>query len=484
MSGPVKDPLRALQGARSRAQGGRLEEQIEASCALLTETGRADISKTPEPMKPVSQPNKSGQFRAVYTKKAEPDFKGVMLGGRAVMFEAKSTGTGRLNKDRVLPEQVKKLDSYTALGAHCFIVATFDGLRVYRIPWTVWRSMKQRYGRNYVTEADIKEYAVRFGPGFTPDLLRGIPTMYDINPLSNVSDVLTAFCGMPYGTQPETEEWRAAVYRFNRFMNWTTPERFVLVDEIRRERQNMENPIFTFMGVPITEEPGPHSTNCRTETKRRSTMTEQEIVMMAAEVAAKAAVAAVRAILGKEIQESVEAAVTDAARLGAEASIKAVEQERKKFRDGRSDRRFRNTKLLLRNYTVLNANCSHAVYDAASAATGEESVEEIVEALDELLEENLKVESIMKSAARTQLIMRHVNRMLGIYKVVCENSVDEGEQRHYRVIEALYLRDRPLSPTAVAEREKIDKRTVYKDVDAACATLSALIFGIDGIKKA
>lgn len=116
-------------------------------------------------------------------------------------------------------------------------------------------------------------------------------------------------------------------------------------------------------------------------------MTEQEIVMMAAEVAAKAAVAAVRAILGKEIQESVEAAVTDAARLGAEASIKAVEQERKKFRDGRSDRRFRNTKLLLRNYTVLNANCSHAVYDAASAATGEESVEEIVEALDELKEQ-------------------------------------------------------------------------------------------------
>lgn len=177
-----------------------------------------------------------------------------MLGGRAVMFEAKSTGTGRLNKDRVLPEQVKKLDSYTTLGAHCFIVATFDGLRVYRIPWTVWRSMKQRYGRNYVTEADIKEYAVRFGPGFTPDLLRGIPTMYDINPLSNVSDVLTAFCGMPYGTQPETEEWRAAVYRFSRFMNWTTPERFIPATEIRREQPNMENPIFTFMGVPITED--------------------------------------------------------------------------------------------------------------------------------------------------------------------------------------------------------------------------------------
>lgn len=254
MSGAVKDPLRALQGARSRAQGGQLEERIEASCTRLAEAGRADISKTPEPMRPVSQPNKTGQFRAVYTKKAEPDFKGVMLGGRAVMFEAKSTGTGRLNKDRVLPEQAKKLDSYEALGAHCFIVATFDGLRMYRIPWTVWRSMKQRYGRSYVTEPDLKEYAVRFGPGFTPDLLRDIPTMDDIDQLSCASDVLTAFCGMSYGTKPETDEWRAAVCRFSRFMNWTTPERFIPVTEIRREQPNMENPIFTFMGVPITED--------------------------------------------------------------------------------------------------------------------------------------------------------------------------------------------------------------------------------------
>ena len=96
-------------------------------------------------------------------------------------------------------------------------------------------------------------------------------------------------------------------------------------------------------------------------------MTEQEIVIMAAEVAAKAAVAAVRAILGKEIQESVEAAVTDAARLGAEASIKAVEQERKKFRDSRSDRRFRNTKLLLRNYTTLNANSASTISSTLSS---------------------------------------------------------------------------------------------------------------------
>ena len=220
MSGAVKDPLRALQGARSRAQGGQLEERIEASCTRLAEAGRADISKTPEPMRPVSQPNKTGQFRAVYTKKAEPDFKGVMTGGRSVMFEAKSTGTGRLNKDRVTPEQAAKLDSYEALGSHCFIVATFDGMRVYRIPWTVWRSMKQRYGRNYVTEPDLKEYAVRFGPGFTPDLLRDIPTMDDITPDSTFEDVLVAFGGMPYRADPGSQEWNRARERIEKLVKW------------------------------------------------------------------------------------------------------------------------------------------------------------------------------------------------------------------------------------------------------------------------
>ena len=60
--------------------------------------------------------------------------------------------------------------------------------------------------------------------------------------------------GMPYGTKPETDEWRAAVCRLSRLMNWTTPERFMLVNEIRREQPNMEKPIFSFMGVPITED--------------------------------------------------------------------------------------------------------------------------------------------------------------------------------------------------------------------------------------
>ena len=214
----------------------------------------------------------------------------------------------------------------------------------------------------------------------------------------------------------------------------------------------------------------------------------EKAAIMAAEAAARAAVAAVQAVLGVETQAAIEAATGEAARIGAEigaqASVRAVERERKKFREARADRRFRNTKLLLRNYKTLAANCSEAVYDAASDLTGEKGIEEILEALDELFDEGIQVESIMKSAARTQLIMDHVKSMLDIYEIHCARSKKAEEQRHYRVIEALYLSEPPMTAGEIAEREQIDKRTVYKDVDAACATLSVLFFGIDGIRKA
>ncbi len=209
----------------------------------------------------------------------------------------------------------------------------------------------------------------------------------------------------------------------------------------------------------------------------------EKAATIAAEAAAKAAVAAVQAVLGVEVQSAVEEAARIGAEIGAQASAKAVERERKKFRDARADWRLRNTKLLLRNYRLLMANCSEAIYDAATDVTGQQGIEEILDALNELLEEGIRVESIMRSAAKTQLIMDHVKRMLDIYEIYCRQSRRAEEQRHWRVIHALYLAEKPVTPLEVAARERIDKRTVYKDIDAACATLTPLIFGIDGVRK-
>ena len=55
--------------------------------------------------------------------------------------------------------------------------------------------------------------------------------------------------------------------------------------------------------------------------------------------------------------------------------------------------------------------------------------------------------------------------------------------RHWRVIKALYLSPTRVTADKVAEQEKINRRTVYKDVDAAVEVLTMLLFGVDGVEK-
>ena len=96
---------RSYIGARNRAEGAGFESLISSACDYYRAIGLADIEKTPEPMKPLGGADRSGRFLACYTKQALPDYKGVLSGGRAVVFEAKHTDTGRLLYDRVSAEQ-------------------------------------------------------------------------------------------------------------------------------------------------------------------------------------------------------------------------------------------------------------------------------------------------------------------------------------------------------------------------------------------
>ena len=80
-------------GRRSRAAGEIWEEMIEAACRHYRLTEAAEITKTPEPMKPLGRPNGRGQFLACYTKQAQPDYKGTLKAG-APLYSRQSTQTG------------------------------------------------------------------------------------------------------------------------------------------------------------------------------------------------------------------------------------------------------------------------------------------------------------------------------------------------------------------------------------------------------
>ena len=149
-------------GMRSRAAGGFWEELLEDSCEYYSLMHKAEITKTPEPMKPIGPKNQKGQFLACYTKQAQPDYKGTLAGGRAVVFEAKHTDSDRLQRSVVSEEQEKQLDRHAALGADCFVMVSFGFRQFFKIPWEVFRDMKERYGRKYITPEDVQEYRVRY----------------------------------------------------------------------------------------------------------------------------------------------------------------------------------------------------------------------------------------------------------------------------------------------------------------------------------
>ena len=156
----------AAAGRRSRAAGEIWEEVIEAACRHYRLTGAAEITKTPEPMKPLGRPNSRGQFLACYTKQAQPDYGGTLKGGRSIYFEAKHTDDERIEQRRLTQEQQDDLEAHHKLGAIAFVLVSVSLTDFYRVPWPVWRDMAEIYGRKYMTHAELSRYEVPATAGF------------------------------------------------------------------------------------------------------------------------------------------------------------------------------------------------------------------------------------------------------------------------------------------------------------------------------
>lgn len=151
----MKATERSIRGRQSRILGGYFESMVEASLEWYREKGLADVEKTPEAMKQLSRPNSRGQFLACYTKAAQPDFKGTLLGGRSVVFDAKHTDADRIEYKAVTKEQRERLEMHHNLGAKSFILVSFGLQEFYCIPWYLWRDMKAVYGHQYIRRDEL-----------------------------------------------------------------------------------------------------------------------------------------------------------------------------------------------------------------------------------------------------------------------------------------------------------------------------------------
>lgn len=170
-----------------------------------------------------------------------------------------------------------------------------------------------------------------------------------------------------------------------------------------------------------------------------------------------------------------------AAEVGAKTALKEFESEMTKAKNERSDRRLRNTKLLLRNFRMFKVHAENAIYNALDV---DENAYDIIDLMsDRSADGEAIVESIKQSVARTVTIVSHIETMLRLYEVYCEQSSNPEEVRRSRVIRGLYVDDPPKTVKDLAEEFFVTPRTIYNDIDIACERIAALIFGIDGIKR-
>ena len=156
---PLSNPKKQKQGKKNREEGKAFEEILDRTFQYYSDKGFALIDKTPEPFKIIKRLENT-RFIGCFSKKAQPDYKGLIKGGRTVIFEAKFTSTDRLQQDRVSDTQAFYLTRAAELGARCFVVAGFKNGGAYRIPWSVWENTKEKYGRKYVVEKDLQKYRI------------------------------------------------------------------------------------------------------------------------------------------------------------------------------------------------------------------------------------------------------------------------------------------------------------------------------------
>ena len=153
--------IATLQGMKSKSTGEYFEKIIERACKYYSDMNYAEIQKTPEPMRVIKRLD-GGKFVAVFTKQAQPDYKGTLNGGQAIVFEAKHTDSEKMLQSVITAEQEKRLNKHLDLGACCYVLVSFEFREFFFVPWAVFRAMKGIFGRKYIKPDDVREYEVRY----------------------------------------------------------------------------------------------------------------------------------------------------------------------------------------------------------------------------------------------------------------------------------------------------------------------------------
>lgn len=164
-------------------------------------------------------------------------------------------------------------------------------------------------------------------------------------------------------------------------------------------------------------------------------------------------------------------------KIAVEAAADYMEKQRQKDVNFKKNKRLHNTRLLLKNYNLFKTHCQKSIYKFSQSVDHQKALD-ILDIIDQY-DDKTFIGSIKQSVAKTHIILVHIDTMLKLYKIYCDNSEKPEDKRRYRCLCSYYFTQKNINK--IAEDESIDERTVQRDVRDACHKLGALIFGIDSL---
>lgn len=177
--------------------------------------------------------------------------------------------------------------------------------------------------------------------------------------------------------------------------------------------------------------------------------------------------------------EKLKEIIVLAGEAGAKAAMQTLEKEKAKKKKEKLDQRLHNTKLLMENYRLFKEHYNNAVYE--DTQTEDSEIVDFAAMMEEVgYSDHVFVNAIRKSAARTRLIVKHVDQMLEVYKTVCERR-GEYDTKTWYMLYYMYISPEPMSQQDIADMFGVDRTTVYRRINGACAVLSSLLYGIDAM---
>ena len=182
----------------------------------------------------------------------------------------------------------------------------------------------------------------------------------------------------------------------------------------------------------------------------------------------------------KLTKEQIDEMMNKAVQIGAQEAIRMYEKKLKSEYREKSDRRLRNTKLLLRNFHMLKEHAESSVFGKSQMV---DSASDILSSMMNIYDDDVVIDSIKRSATRTAIIVAHVETMLGLYEAYCEKESSQSlERRRYEVMYDKYIADPAMTVKEIADKQQMSKENVYADLRIAIEHLTALLFGVDGLK--